>query len=222
MDDTGCCSAVFICASSNFSMDWNGMDGLVKEVIPLLQYLLPGFLAAWIFYSLTAFKRPDTFGQIVQALIFTFVIQSLVVGLGALLLLTGERFFSVGAWDRKSEALWSAVIAVLLGFLSCHIASSDKLHALLRKLKITTQSSYPCEWYSAFLSRKRYVVLHLVDGKRLFGWPTEWPSEPARGQFVLGYPSWIDGANKPFHTGIEVIVIDVSKVQWVEFTKTTG
>lgn len=150
------------------------------------------------------------------------MIQSLVVGLGALLLLTGERFFSVGAWDRKSEALWSAVIAVLLGFLSCHIASSDKLHALLRKLKITTQSSYPCEWYSAFLSRKRYVVLHLVDGKRLFGWPTEWPSEPARGQFVLEYPSWIDGANKPFHTGIEVIVIDVSKVQWVEFTKTTG
>lgn len=66
MDDTGCCSAVFICASSNFSLDWNGMDGLVKEVIPLLQYVLPGFLAAWIFYSLTAFKRPDTFGQIVQ------------------------------------------------------------------------------------------------------------------------------------------------------------
>ena len=47
------------------------MDDLIKEVIPLLQYLIPGFLAAWIFYSLTAFKRPDTFGQIVQALIFT-------------------------------------------------------------------------------------------------------------------------------------------------------
>ncbi|MVV47558.1 hypothetical protein EJA72_04725 [Pseudomonas sp. PB120] len=198
------------------------MDELVKEVIPLLQYLIPGFLAAWIFYSLTAFKRPDTFGQIVQALIFTFVIHSLVVGLETLLLLTGGRFFSVGVWDKNSEAFWSAVIAVLLGFLSCHVASSDKLHSLLRKLKITTQSSYPCEWYSAFLSRPSYVVLHLVDGKRLFGWPTEWPSEPASGQFVLEYPSWIDNADKALHTGIEIIVIDVSKVQWVEFTKTIG
>lgn len=198
------------------------MDDLIKEVIPLLQYLIPGFLAAWIFYSLTAFKRPDTFGQIVQALIFTFVIQSLVVGLGALLLMIGERFFSVGLWDRKSETLWSAVIAVLLGFLSCHVASSDKLHSLLRRLKVTTQSSYPCEWYSAFSTRKRHVVLHLINGRRLFGWPIEWPSEPARGQFVLGYPCWIDDAEKGGHSGAEVIVIDVSKVQWVEFLQTKG
>ncbi|WP_448107123.1 DUF6338 family protein [Pseudomonas azerbaijanoccidentalis] len=198
------------------------MDDLVKEVIPLLQYLIPGFLAAWIFYSLTAFKRPDTFGQIVQALIFTFVIQSLVGGFGALMMVTGESFFSVGLWDKKAEALWSAMIAVLLGMLSSHIASSDKLHALLRKLKVTTKSSYPCEWYSAFSTRQRHVVLHLVDGKRLFGWPIEWPAEPARGQFVLEYPRWIDDADDFFHNGAEVIVIDVSKVQWVEFLKTIG
>lgn len=79
------------------------MDGLVKEVIPLLQYLLPGFLAAWIFYALTAFKRPDTFGQIVQALIFTFVIQSLVVGLGSLLLLAGEHFFQSARGTRSRK-----------------------------------------------------------------------------------------------------------------------
>ncbi|WP_077047700.1 DUF6338 family protein [Pseudomonas sp. KK4] len=198
------------------------MDDVVKEVIPLLQYLIPGFLAAWIFYSLTAFKRPDTFGQIVQALIFIFVIQSLVAVLGALLLDMGERFFSVGLWDRKSEALWSAVIAVLLGFLSCHIAGSDKLHFLLRKLKVTRRSSYPCEWYSAFSTRQRHVVLHLIDGRRLFGWPTYWPSEPASGQFVLEYPHWIDEGSKGAHIGAEAIVIDVSKVQWVELLNTKG
>jgi hypothetical protein len=36
------------------------MDDLVKEIIPLLQYLIPGFLSAWVFYSLTAFKRPGS------------------------------------------------------------------------------------------------------------------------------------------------------------------
>ncbi|MNF22721.1 hypothetical protein D3C84_32830 [compost metagenome] len=71
------------------------MDDLVKEVIPLLQYLIPGFLSAWIFYSLTAFKRPDTFGQIVQALIFTFVIQGAVLGIGAICLWVGSKGFSL-------------------------------------------------------------------------------------------------------------------------------
>jgi hypothetical protein len=122
-------------------------------------------------------------------------------------------------WDKKSEALWSAVIAVLLGFVSCHVASSDKLHSLLRKLKITTQTSYPCEWYSAFSSRPRFVVLHLLDDKRLYGWPIEWPSAPTRGQFVIENPSWLDSEGEESQTGAEVIVIDASNVQWVEFTQ---
>lgn len=214
---------LYLLAPSRF-FQWNenGMDGLVKEVIPLLQYLIPGFLAAWIFYSLTAFKRPDTFGQIVQALIFTFLIQSLVVGLGALLLVIGEGFFSVGVWDRKSEALLSAVIAVLLGFLSCYIASSDKLHRALRRVNITRQTSFPSQWYSAFSTRPRFVVLHLLDNRRLYGWPIEWPAEPTRGQFVIEDPSWLDGEGQEFQIGAEAIVIDVSNVQWVEFSQQNG
>ncbi len=70
------------------------MDDLVKDIIPLLQYLIPGFLSTWIFYSLTAFKRPDTFGQIVQALIFTFVIQGAVLAVGNLCLWIGSKGFS--------------------------------------------------------------------------------------------------------------------------------
>jgi hypothetical protein len=194
------------------------MDDLVKEVIPLLQYLIPGFLAAWIFYSLTAFKRPDTFGQIVQALIFTFVIQSLVVGLGALLLLTGERFFSVGLWDKKSEALWSAVIAVIavvLGFLSCHVASNDKLHSLLRRLEITRQNSFPCEWYGAFSSRRGFVILNLIDGKRLFGWPTAWPSEPEKkGNLYLNSLVGLIAKVNCYPAGLGLLPLMFQKFSW--------
>lgn len=214
---------LYLLAPSRF-FHWNenGMDGLVKEVIPLLQYLIPGFLAAWIFYSLTAFKRPDTFGQIVQALIFTFLIQSLVVGVEMVLLWMGEWFFSVGVWNAKVETLWSAFIAVVMGFVSCNVANSDKLHGLLRRMKVTTQNSFPCEWYSAFSSKRGFVVLHLTSGKRLFGWPGEWPSEPSRGQFVVESPCWIDTDGNPLPTRAEAVVIDASKVQFVEFIKKTG
>jgi hypothetical protein len=193
------------------------LDELVKEVIPLLQYLIPGFLTAWIFYSLTAFKRPDTFGQIVQALIFTFVIHGTVLVIKAGLLWVGSKGYIIGQWDVKAEAAWSFVISVLLGLLSCYWATNDKLHAWLRDKDITKQTSYPTEWYSAFATYERLVVLHLVDERRLFGWPMEWPSEPTSGQFVIQDPCWLedDGTERPF--GAEFMVIDSAKVQWVEF-----
>jgi hypothetical protein len=197
------------------------MDELVKEVIPLLQYLIPGFLTAWIFYSLTAFKRPDTFGQIVQALIFTLLIHTLVTGLGALFLLIGDRGFSIGIWDAKAKAGCSTIVAIVLGFTSCYLANSDKLHMRLRDKGITRQTSFPSEWYSAFSTRPRFVVLNLLDGRRLYGWPAEWPSEPTNGQFVIEDPSWIDEKGEEVESGAEVIVIDASKVQWVEFSQKT-
>lgn len=197
------------------------MDSLVKEVIPLLQYLIPGFLSAWIFYSLTAFKRPDTFGQIVQALIFTFIIHGVVVALRALCLWAGEHWFVLGVWDAKADAVWSALIAITLGLASCYIANSDNLHSWLRDKKITKQSSFPSEWFSAFSSRPRFVVLHLLDEKRLYGWPREWPSEPSSGQFVIQDPSWLDDDGNETLLGAEILVIDASKVQWVEFTQKT-
>ncbi|WP_397458608.1 DUF6338 family protein [Pseudomonas asplenii] len=193
------------------------MDDLVKEVIPLLQYLISGFLTAWIFYSLTAFKRPDTFGQIVQALIFTFVVHGIVLAIGALCLWIGSKGIVIGRWDEKAEALWSFVISVLLGLLSCYLATSDKLHTWLRNRGITEQTSYPNEWYSTFSRYPRFVVLHLNDERRLYGWPSEWPNESTQGQFAIQNPAWLDDKGVQTPCGAQFLVIDASKVQWVEF-----
>ncbi|WP_456022376.1 DUF6338 family protein [Pseudomonas protegens] len=193
------------------------MDDLVKEVIPLLQYLIPGFLSAWIFYSLTAFKRPDTFGQIVQALIFTFVIQGAVLGIGAICLWVGSKGFSVGKWDARTEALWAFIVSVCLAGFFCYLASNGMLHVWLRKRHLTRKSSHPSEWYSAFERQDRLVTLQLNDERRLFGWPLEWPSGPSEGQFILLNPQWLGDGGEVLTFGAELMVIDSSKVQWVEF-----
>ncbi|KGS15121.1 DUF6338 family protein [Pseudomonas coronafaciens] len=197
------------------------MEGLVKDVIPLLQYLIPGFLTAWIFYSLTAFKRPDTFGQIVQALIFTFLIQGTVYLVGEVSLLVGKHVGSIGVWDGKAQTVCAGIVAALIGLLSCYLANSDRLHGWLRDKGITKQTSFPNEWFSAFSSHKRFVVLHLVDERRLYGWPSEWPSEPSSGQFVINDPSWLDDTGQEKPLAAELLVIEASKVQWVEFTQQT-
>jgi hypothetical protein len=59
--------------------------------------------------------------------------------------------------------------------------------------------------------------LQLNDERRLFGWPLEWPSGPSEGQFILLNPQWLGDGGEVLTFGAELMVIDSSKVQWVEF-----
>ena len=54
-----------------------------SEAVAVLTFLLPGFVAAAVFYSLTSHPRPNNFGSVVQALMFTIVVQGVAALLGA-------------------------------------------------------------------------------------------------------------------------------------------
>ena len=51
-----------------------------RETLSLLFFLLPGFVAAWVFYGLTAHPRKDTLERVIQALIFTVIVRACVIG----------------------------------------------------------------------------------------------------------------------------------------------
>lgn len=193
------------------------MENLTTDIISILQYLLPGFVSAWVFYSLTSYSRPSQFERVVQALIFTIFIQSIV--------LVEESFtnllcasYNQKEFSDKFGLLYSVITAILLGIIFAACANNDRLHKLLRSLKITRETSYPSEWFGAFLQDITYVVLHLEDERRLYGWPKEWPSDPYKGHFVIVEPSWLcdDGSERKI-TGVSKIVIKTTDVKWVEF-----
>ena len=52
-----------------------------SEIVPILTFLLPGFVAGAVFLSLTSRPNPNAFGLVVQALIFTILGQSITEGL---------------------------------------------------------------------------------------------------------------------------------------------
>jgi hypothetical protein len=41
------------------------MERIVPEALALLQLLLPGFLAAWVFYAFTSYRKPSEFERII-------------------------------------------------------------------------------------------------------------------------------------------------------------
>lgn len=196
------------------------METFAKDFITLLQYLLPGFIAAWVFYSFTSYPKSTQFERVVQALIFTFIIQLLTLVVGKIFSLFNEIFPSI-SWNDNYRTFFSVFIAVLLGLAFSYFTNNDKVHKKLRDWGITKESSYPSEWFGTFLKNITYVVLHLKDERRLYGWPIEWPSEPGKGHFVLVQASWIDGEKEIPITGVSSIMIDVNDVKWVEFMDKT-
>lgn len=189
------------------------MGNISSQLISVLQYLLPGFVSAWIFYGLTAYPRPSPFERVIQALIFTFIIR------GATEIL--ERGLNL----QSSNFISSLFLALFLGILLSCFANNDKFHWLLRCLKITKETSYPSEWFSAFSDNITLVVLHLKDKRRIYGWPKEWPNDPRNGYFLLQYACWLEeenGENKevPLDDS-EGILIDSANVEMVEFFKNT-
>jgi hypothetical protein len=195
------------------------MENFAKDLISALQYLLPGLVAAWIFYAFTSYPKPSQFERIVQALIFTILVQAIVFVIKSALLFVG-RYTYIAIWDESSSLMWSIICAILLGGVFSYFANNDKLHVILRKWNITKESSYPSEWFGAFLN-VTYVVLHLRDERRLYGWPLEWPSEPTNGHFLITDAVWLDGEKEFPITGVDNILIDAKEIKMVEFmTKT--
>lgn len=182
-------------------------------VIDVLTFLLPGFVAAAIFYSLTSHAKPGAFERVIQALIFTMIIKAIVTLYVMFSSSTGESRHWVGDW----EPVPSVAIAVILALVAAYVLNNDLVHRVLRRLSITRETSYPTEWYSSFSKPMNYIVLHLKGERRLYGWPEEWPSRPEEGHFRIVEGEWLTEKGSTPATGVASIVIPVSEVEMVEF-----
>ncbi|WP_027328747.1 DUF6338 family protein [Marinimicrobium agarilyticum] len=196
------------------------MENLASDLVQILRYLLPGFLAAWVFYGFTSFVKPSQFERVVQALIFTLIVQVVVYIYRATVISISE-YWTFGSWDRDIELVVSVAIAAILGFTFSYFSNNDKFHSVVRKIGASKETSYPSEWYGEFSNRVTYIVLHLDGERRLYGWPKEWPSNSEKGHFSIEQASWlVDGEEIPI-TGVETILIPAKDVRMVEFMEKT-
>jgi len=188
-----------------------------NDIVQVLTYLLPGFVTAWIFFGLTSYPKPKEFERVVQALLFTAIIQAMVAIYKKSALVLGNKF-CIGVWDQSSALICSLFFAIGLGIIVSFFANNDKFHWLLRKFKITKETSYASEWFGVFSGDPTYVVLHLKEEGRLYGWPQEWPSDPQKGHFSIVSAEWLDENNNRIPlAGVNNILIPASEVRLVEF-----
>ena len=190
---------------------------LSKDLISLLQYLLPGFLVAWVYYGLTSHQKPSQFERVVQALIFTLVVRVAVFAEKGILQFFGQ-WMAIRPWDEHADLICSLTSALALGFAVAFVINTDRFHRLLRERGVSKRSAHPSEWYGTLVKYPRYVVLHLKDERRLYGWPEVWPSDPDKGHFYITFPSWIvEGDKENSLEEVEGMLVNAVDVKWVEF-----
>lgn len=193
------------------------MPELSSDVIALLRYLAPGFLVAWVYFGLTSHAKPSQFERVVQALIFTVVVQALVVCEKWLLLMLGD-VVNFGQWNDDSTLIASLLTAILLGLLFATINNADTLHILARKFNLSTRSGYPSEWFAAFYTCTSHVVLQCKDGTRIFGWPLRWPSDKNGHFYIVNAMREVEGTQQDL-AHLHGVLVDAADVTFVEFVK---
>ena len=162
----------------------------------MVQYVFAGLVASWVFYGLTPYKRPTPFDRVVQALVYTVVIQLSAQGVAAV----------ADAKELADSLPLVLLLSVLLGFFLAVAANNDwpfrwlarfppDWRGIRRLWKITSQSAYGNNLSHAFETREEYVVLALRDGRRVYGWPVSWPDHPDEDYFTLTAYEWLSGAN---------------------------
>ncbi len=193
------------------------MPDVSKDVLVLIYKLLPGFLTAWVFFGLTPHRPKSPFERVVQALVLSVFVQFPVAFIRFVLLTLG-KVVSFGGWTEDTALFYSFLVALLLGLLFAWLANTNKLHRFLYRWGITTRTSYPSDLFAVVLEdAARFVVLHLKDGRRLYGWPSEWPDYQDAGRFIIVQAEWLsaDNSRTPL-SGVDKVIIPASDVAMVE------
>ena len=170
-----------------------------------LLFAAPGFLAVWVFFQLTPHQKADRFDRIVQPLM-----------LAAVLYVAGNY---LGTWVPSSVD-WTTpyLLAPFVGMLLALASNRDWPHWLLRKIGVTRESAQPSSWVSAFATYDRsYVILHLHDGRRVCGWPKEWPNRLTGDHIHLQRAMWLDQDEEADLTAVPAMLLSTEDVQFVEF-----
>jgi hypothetical protein len=198
------------------------LQELSKELVALLQYLAPGFLVAWVYYGFCPQVKPSQFERVVQALVFTVIVQ-VAVKIERVLLEGVGSVISFGTWSPDSTVFASLITALAVGIGIAALTKQDLMHKIARRCGLTTKSGYPNEHYAAFALQQSWIILQLKDGTRLFGWPLRWPTEGDKGHYFLTHVerSYVDRSNDAAEdlTMLEGMLVQAADVRTVEFVK---
>jgi hypothetical protein len=192
----------------------------ISDLIPILLFLLPGLVSTGVVNALVIRKPKDVFDKVVEALIFTmfnlalFVLTRWILEQFPKVHFDRDDFYSVG-----NISLITAC-SITLGLVIAAEMNSEWLLQKLRNWGITRKTAKPSTWIETFAQSERFVVVHLTDGRRAYGWPTFYSDTPKERAIYLESATWLDDENQPTNDPpISILLDKESGIKLVEFVE---
>ncbi|MFK3971189.1 DUF6338 family protein [Pseudomonas sp. NPDC087358] len=197
------------------------MEDATSQLLPILQALLPGFVTMIIFHWLSTVPKPGQFEQVIQALICAAAVKACLFGAKVSALWAGQ-WLVLGSWveDEWHDAARMTLCAAMLGFAIAYFANNNTLNDIANLLGVGKRGKVSIPEWDVFVLSFRNdpelrIVLNLLDGRRLRGYPRLWPANPT-GHFLIELPSWAGDEKTLSGAGVEFIMIANVDVLWVE------
>lgn len=196
---------------------------VTAETLSILFLLMPGFLASRVLDIAITRKADSAAGRLIEALIFSFLIYAVA-----------QFFFdwtplvtadvANGQTNYKftgNHGLVAFVIAasVVVPAITGAFIHHDWHTSFFRALRITDKTSRSSVWQDVYTSQKRHVVVHLRDGRRVYGWPMYVSHDPKDSYIYLFQPAWLTTDGTYIETGTHGILICNDTIRMIEFMK---
>jgi hypothetical protein len=200
-----------------------GFQGLA-----ILLILLPGFLCAGLVRALFVRPAQTELDKVWEALLYSFVIFVIFVGLSGSAIPFALRMEEQGGVHRYGVELqpWPltelALISVGLALAVGGILTNDILGKLLRKLRLTQRTSRSSVWSDTFHEYYGVVLVELEDGRRVEGWLLHYSDEPDPASLFLGNAAWVtdDQTLVPIE-GAGILITQKLGIRTIEFLRWT-
>ena len=194
----------------------------VKDLFPILLFLLPGFVSVGVLQILCVRKSKDVFERIVEALIFTMLNLASFLVIRALLELVPNTKFDHEEFLTAGNVSLMAVCALGIGVaFAAEINHEWLLGILNNRFHLTRKTAKPSTWNETWTHAQKFVVVHLDDGRRIYGWPTFYSDSPEERALFLEDASWLDDNNHLINDAapISVFLDKHSGIKLVEFVE---
>ncbi len=197
------------------------MDAPSSDSLTLIRQLLPGFVAAWVRFRLVPSTRRNDLDRVVEAMVLSGVIAILIATLRWLLQWPCRwQWVCVAGPNVYGELAGSLLLALVLGLILAQLTRSDRLFSFLRNRGWTRESSQYSLRYQTFTTPPfRFAVLHLKDGRRVKGRPSEGdhdPEHPESGYVLLKYAKWL-GDQDDHATERYEMLVPWAEIQLIQF-----
>lgn len=187
------------------------------DSLGLLFTLLPGLLTFVVVHAMTARgQKIDPIEAVLYGLAYTLAVH----GIWGLLVRAGSLV-------PTPDIVGLPLTALLMGLGISIVATSGWSYAVLRRLRVTGQSSWVTIWETAFREFRggqgEYAVLHLQDGRRVMGSVRAFSPHQKDGHVCLDRVKWLDGSQAgEEHPGVHILGgNDIAVVEFIPFGRSS-